>query len=218
MRVLVFLCFISPVAWAQSPSDSTLRLAPAWNDPFVSFHVGGVLPELSRNPPAQLARLNENLFWSYRAGLTIEAINTRWYGFRIELDYVRRGGQEEFAGLNNLLIESKTSLHYMQASCLPAIAKVGWPRFRWFAGAGGYVSYLFLSDLTYTFRGGYVVDSNELFEKSLNGIDYGAIVSTGFYWKKMIAEVRYEAGLASVYQYPDGRVVRNRALSFFIHF
>lgn len=207
-------------AAAQRPPNPATADTPAparRGSTFFTLHAGGMLPELHRGGAFATDGFSADAFWSYRGGATLEGFAARRYGLRFELGYVRRGGHETFAAPNGYAVRSTTSLHYAQAAVFPLILKLGSPRLRGFVGAGGYAAYLMGFGQTYRADGSGGFDGGAAFGRRLRRLDYGGALGAGIYRKNSILELRLETGLAPVYQYPDGRAVRNRAVSIIYH-
>jgi hypothetical protein len=198
-----------PFAFAQ---DTT---AARTSNSFATFFVSGGLSEFSRESSLSMERFDRAGLRTWRAGLTIGMVNTRFYQMRLELGYTARGAQELFVARNNV-INSKVRLNYAQATLLPVVFKFGWKKFGAFAGAGGYAAYLVSHATRYTV-GDKQVQFSGFKTDTPSEYDYGISVGGGIYLKNHLLEIRLENGMVPVFASTSEYAVRNRSLNIILH-
>jgi len=181
---------------------------------WVNLRGGVVLPDFyKRSEDAVRSPVLDNPLVGFQGGLSIEMAHSRWYGARVELSYVRKGAREVFVEPGNTL-ESTTKLDYIQAVVMPVIIKPGLRKVQPFIGFGGYAGYLVHVDQSLLVNG-RARASTINFGDNFNKLDYGWALSVGCYLGRHPIELRYEAGLAELFQerkIPSS--ARNQSVSF----
>lgn len=220
--VLVLISVVlSTSAYCQIPADvaGIAENAPSSQEPkktWVNLRAGVVLPDFyKRTGDAIRPPVLDNPLVGFQGGLSIEMGHSRWYGARAEISYVRKGAREVFVEAGNAL-ESTTQLDYAQAVLLPVILKPGFRKIQPFIGFGGYAGYLIQAEQSLVVNGRAAASAPD-FGDNFNTLDYGWALSVGCYLGRHPLELRYEAGLADIFQ--ERRIrssARNQALS--LHF
>jgi len=186
------------------------------NRPFVTIHAGVGIAEFSREEPLRATRFDQNGLRSWRGGLTLGLINSRYYQMRLELGYAGKGARELFSDGNHE-IESIVRSHNIQTTWLPAIGKIGYRNLGLHLAAGGYASFLLDRTERFDQASGGKLPYSQLPDAFFKTFDYGLSLGAGFHYKAHMIELRLEQGLAPLYIYPDRRKLTNRALYLILH-